>query len=358
MNRARISRRAAVGSILVAPAFAALPLASRVAHAQSGVVAIMVTGGAGLGDQDFNDLTNEGGQVGAEEFGAEWQVIESSDATEFVPNLTAAAEQGQLVVAAGFLLTEAIETVAQQFPEQYFTLIDSVVDLPNVQSVIYRVHEAAFLTGVAAALTTQTNMLGVVGGERIPPVISAEVGFRAGIAAASSMAEVLVDYVDSFDDPETGRLLALEQFNNGVDILYPIAGRSEMGCYAAVAELNNLGEQWVLGSDMTQEHDAPGFELAVCRKGVDTAAYRAVKQVVEGAFEPGLNELGLGDGPVGFDNPEVGVGFEDPNNRVSEYVKAIVAEYQARIVAGSLIVPATYEELEASMAAPMATPQT
>ncbi|MGD9858412.1 MAG: BMP family protein [Planctomycetaceae bacterium] len=357
MNHIRVSRRAMIGATLALPVFAANPLARNAGHAQESVVAIMVTGGAGLGDQDFNDLMNEGGTVGAAEFGAAWRVIESAGPSDYVPNLTAAAEQGQLVVAAGFLLTEAIETVASQFPNRFFTLIDSAVDLPNVQSVVYRMQEAAFLGGVAAGLTTKTNVLGFVGGERIPPVMRSEIGFRAGVSAVNADADVLVAYVDSFDDSETGKMLALEQFNKGADILYPVAGLSENGCYEAVAELKNLGEQWVIASDVTQDHAAPGFELAVCRKGVDTAAYRAVQQVVQGNFEPGTNDLGLGTEPVGFDNPDIGVGFEDPNNRVAEDVREIVAEYQMRIVEGTLVVPQTYDELESHQSGTPATTQ-
>jgi basic membrane protein A len=350
MVTGRISRRTLVGASVALPALAALPLGLRSAFAQDGIVATMVTDTTGLGDQNFNDATNAGGQKAADEFGAEWRVIESIDAASYVPNLTAAAEQGQLVVATGFLLTAAVESVAAQFSDRVFTLIDSVVDLPNVQSVLFNEHQAAFLTGVAAGLTTQTNKLGVVGGERIPPVIRYEVGFRAGIAAVNPEAEVIVAYVDSFGDPETGKEFALAQFNDGADIVFPVAGLTGVGCYQAVAELGNEGEQWVLGADISQEHLAPGFELAVCRKGVDTSTYRAVKQVVEGNFEPGLNQLGLGDQPVGYENPDVGVGFEDPNNRVAEDVKATVAGYQAQIADGSLIVPADDEQFETYMA--------
>src|SRR5680860_569094 len=195
MVSGRLSRRTFVGASLAGPAAAVLPLGLSGALAQDQVVATMITDTAGLGDQNFNDLANAGGLLAAEEFGAEWRVIESFDAAAYVPNLTAAAEQGQLSVGVGFLLTAAMESVATQYPDRFFTLIDSVVELPNVQSVLYKEHDAAFLTGVASGLMTQTNKLGVVGGERIPPVIRYEVGFRAGIAAVNPEAEVLVAYV-------------------------------------------------------------------------------------------------------------------------------------------------------------------
>jgi basic membrane protein A and related proteins len=356
MESGRFSRRTFVGTSLAIPALAALPLSLQHALAQDAVVATMVCDTVGLGDQNFNDATFAGGQKAAEEFGAEWSAIESIDAAAYVPNVTAAAERGQLVVATGFFLTEAVNTVASQFVDVFFTCIDTVVDLPNVQSVLFNEHQAAFLTGVAAGLTTKANKLGIVGGERIPPVIRYEVGFKAGIAAVNPEAEVLVGYVDSFVDPEAGKEFALAQFSDGADIVFPIAGLSGIGCFQAVAELNNLGEQWVLGADLSQDHLAPGFELAVCRKGVDTSTYRAVKQVVEGNFMPGLNQLGLGDGPVSFENPDIGVGFEDPNNRVAEDVKALVAEYQAQISDDTLVVPATDEEFDAFMAGAAGTP--
>jgi basic membrane protein A len=357
MVSGKLTRRSFVGASLAVPAAAALPLGLSGTLAQDGIVATMVTDTVGLGDQNFNDATFAGGEKAAEDFGGEWRAIESIDAAAYVPNLTAAAEQGQLVVATGFLLTPAVEAVAPQFPDVFFTCIDAFVDQPNVQSVLFNEHQAAFLTGVAAGLTTQTNKLGVVGGERIPPVIRYEVGFVSGIKTVNPDAEIIIAYVDSFVDPETGKEFALAQFNDGADIVFPVAGLTGIGCYEAVQELGNEGEQWVLGADISQEHLAPGFELAVCRKGVDTSTYRAFQQVVEGNFEPGLNQLGLGDEPVSYENPDIGVGFEDPNNRVAEDIKARIAEFQAMIADGSLVVPATDEELEAFMAAsPAASP--
>jgi basic membrane protein A and related proteins len=341
MERRRLSRRTFVGGALAAPAVAAVPFGQRGVAAQDQIVATMITNTAGLGDQNFNDLANAGGNLAVEDFGIEWRVIESIDAAAYVPNMTAAAEQGQLSIAVGFLLTAAVDAVAPQFPDRFFTIIDSAVEQPNVQSVLFREQEAAFLTGVAAGLSTQTNKLGVIGGERIPPVVRYEVGFRAGIASVNPEAEVLVAYVDSFEDPESGKEFALAQLSDGADILFPIAGLTGVGGYEAVKELDRQGEQWVLGADVTQDHLAPGFELAVCRKGVDSGVYRAIQQTVEGNFEPGINSLGLAEG---------GVGFEDPDNRVSEEALAEVEAFQQRILDGEIAVPSADEEFEAFMA--------
>lgn len=355
MVNARISRRSLVAASLAAPVVASLPFAVRLTGAQDAPVVTMVTDTAGLGDQNFNDLANRGGTQAAEEFGIEWRVIESIDATAYVPNLTAGAEQGDLTVAVGFLLTDAIGEVAPQFPDDYFLLIDATSDASNVQSVLFKEQEAAFLVGVVSGLMTQTNLIGVVGGQRIPPVIRYEVGFKAGIQAVNPEAEFTISYADSFSDPALGQELAIAQFNQGADIVFPIAGQTGIGVYTAVQELGNLGEQWVLGADTDQDHLAPGFQLAVAQKGVDTAVLLACQQLVDGNFETGIRNLGLAEG---------GVSLQTPGDRVPEDILAMAMAYEEMILDGSLVVPTTDEEYEAweapempeAGASPAATP--
>lgn len=340
----RLTRRAFVGAAVAAPAVAALPISLQGVGAQdAGFTVTMVTDTAGLGDQNFNDLANAGGTQAAEDFGIEWKVLESVDIPAYVPNLTAGAEQGPLTVAVGFLLTDAVGQVAAQYPEAHFAIIDAAVEADNVQSVLYREQEAAFLGGVAAGLMTQTNKLGIIGGMRIPPVIRYEVGFRAGVEAVNPDAEIVIAYADDFGDPDKGKELALAQFADGADILFPIAGLTGVGAYSAISELNNPGEQWVIGVDVAQDHNAPGFEAFVVRKGVDTGVYQAIEQEVNGTFTGGVHSLGIAEG---------GVGFEDPHGRVPADVLTEVETFQMMILDGSLVAPATDEEYEVFVVGP------
>jgi basic membrane protein A len=344
----RLTRRAFVGAAVAAPALAALPISLQSVGAQDAITVTMVTDTAGLGDQNFNDLANAGGTQAATDFGIEWKVIESVDIPSYVPNLTAGAEQGPLTVAVGFLLTDAVGAVAAQYPDAHFAIIDAAVDAPNVQSVLYKEQEPSFLAGVAAGLMTQTNKIGIIGGQRIPPVIRYEVGFRAGVEAVNPDAEITIAYADSFGDPDKGKEFALAQFADGADFVLPIAGLTGVGAYTAVAELGNHGTQWVIGADVTQEHNAPGYEAFVIRKGVDTGVYQAIEQEVNGEFTAGINTLGIAEG---------GVGFEDPNGRVPAEVQAQIDEWQAKILDGSLVVPSTDEEYEAFSVGGAASPE-
>ena len=331
----RITRRPLLAALAVAPfagAIARVPGAS----AQDPVVVTMVTDTAGLGDQNFNDLAKKGLDRAVEELGVDGKVIESRDAAAYIPNLTQAADQGQLTIGIGFLLTEAITEVANQYPDGKFMLIDSVSDAPNVQSITFKENEGAFLAGVLAGLMTKSNKLGVVGGIKIPPVERYAIGFEAGAKSANPDVSVVVAYADTFDDPALGKELTLAQYNQGVDIAFPVAGKTGVGSFDAAKE---KGEGfWVIAADTDQSQLGAEHQLAVSEKGVDTAVFLSAQEVVEGTFKGGATSLGL---------KEDGVGLGHPNEAVPQDALDIVAAYEQAIIDGTIVVPATEDELAA-----------
>src|SRR5918993_1779590 len=331
----RMKRRpllAAMAMVPVAGVMARVPAV----HAQDPIVVTMVTDTAGLGDQNFNDLAKRGLDRAVEELGVQGEVIESRDAASYVPNLAQAAEQSELTVGVGFLLTEAMAEIATQFPDGKFLLIDSVTEAPNVQGVLFREQEGAFLSGVLAGLMTESNKLGVVGGIKIPPVVRYAVGFEAGAKSVNPDVEVVVAYADTFSDPALGKELTLAQYNQGVDIAFPVAGATGIGSFEAAKE---LGEgHWVIAADTDQSQLGAEHQLGVAEKGVDTALFLAAQQVVEGAFEAGQRSLGLA---------EEGVGFGHPHESVPQEVLDTIAAYGQAIIDGTITVPADEEELAA-----------
>jgi basic membrane protein A len=306
------------------------------AQAQEPIVVTMVTDTFGLGDQNFNDLAKRGLDRAVEELGVQGEVIESRDAASYLPNLTQAAEQSDLSVGVGFLLTDAITEVANQYPDKNFLLIDSLSEAPNVQGVLFRENEGAFLNGILAGMMTESNKLGVVGGQKIPPVVRYVVGFEAGAKSINPDVEVVVAYADTFGDPALGKELTLAQYNQGVDIAFPVAGATGIGSFEAAKE---LGEgHWVIAADTDQSQLGAEHQLAVSEKGVDTALFLAAQQIVDGTFEGGEKSLGLA---------EEGVGLGHPHESVPQEVLDTVAVYQQAIIDGTLTVPADEEELAA-----------
>jgi basic membrane protein A len=328
---ARINRRklivATSGAVIAAPFLVnALPTMAQVDGKD--LTVSIVTDTAGIGDQGFNDLAKKGGDEAVAKYGVTLKVIESQTAADYEPNLTQGAEGGQLTIATGFLLTDALTDIAQQYPDKDFMMIDSVVEGDNIASVTFKEQEGSFLAGVLAALTTKSGKIGFVGGQRIPPVIHYEVGFVAGAKSIKSDIDIQISYADSFEDPALGKELALAQYNKGADVLQQAAGRTGVGLFDAVKEKG--AGFWVISGDDDQAHLGPDYQLAAVAKVIDGAVLRVVDQVVDGSFKGGIQNLGLADG---------GMDLIAYHKSVSAETRQTIANYKAAIIAGTVVPP-------------------
>ena len=290
----------------------------------------MITDTGGLGDESFNDLAYAGLVKAEEEFGVEVTVLESQTADDYGPNLSASAEAGaDLIVAVGFLMETAVAEAAAQFPEQYFSIIDGVVDAANVSSGSFREQEGSFLVGVAAGLMTESDTVGFVGGIQLPLIMKFQYGFEAGVKAVNPDAEILINYTGAFDNPQLGKETALAQNQAGADVIFHASGACGIGVIEAA------GEQgfWAIGVDQDQSYLDPEHVLCSMIKRVDSATYLATKAVVEGTFDGSNLEFGLA---------EEGIAYGDNAGNVPAEVFEQVEAYRMSIINGEFEVP--YDE--------------
>ena len=336
-NVFRISRRAILGGLAVAPVLAAAGLNIRRAGAQDGGQITMVTDTAGIGDGNFNDLAWAGCQQAGDQFGYSSRYLESLDNNAFYPNLIEAAESSAIVVAVGFNLVDAMTEVAPQYPDTPFVIIDAVIEGDNIESFVFKEQEGGFLGGVAAAMYSTTKSLGIVGGMEIPPVIRYEVGFTAGARTVlGNDFQPLVNYVGSFGDPSLGQQSASAQYDQGADIIFPIAGLTNNGIFEA-ARSRGLTNS-VIGVDSDQRAIGAAEQLFFIGKALDVAVIDAVRSLSEDAFEGSINNLGLA---------ENGVSVGDPDGKLSGEITAAVEVYRQAIIAGTIVVPADRDALAA-----------
>ena len=140
---------------------------------------------------------------------------------EFEPQNEAQREQGlrrlasrgnSPIVAVGFNMGSAVEKVATEFPKTQFTIIDMVVDKPNVQSLIFKEHEGSFLVGALAAIASKTGKVGFVGGMDIPLIRKFQCGYEQGAKYINPKIDVYQNMTGStpaaFADPAKGAELA------------------------------------------------------------------------------------------------------------------------------------------------------
>jgi basic membrane protein A len=183
--------------------------------------------------------------------------------------------------------------VARDFPKLQFAIIDSVVNLPNVQSIVFKEHEGSFLVGMMAAMASKTGKVGFVGGMDIPLIRKFQCGFEQGAKFANPKAEVVANMTGTtpaaWNDPARGGELAKAQFAAGVDVVFAAAGGTGLGVYQAAKDNGRLA----IGVDSNQNHLHPGTMLTSMVKRVDVAVYEAFKGV-----KPGVSALGLKEGGV------------------------------------------------------------
>jgi len=236
------------------------------------------------------------------------------------------------VLGVGFAQAPAIEKIAQEFPEQRFTIIDAVVEQPNVQSVVFKEHEGSFLVGMIAAMASKTGQVGFVGGMDIPLIRKFACGYEQGAKFANPDVEVIENMTgttpSAWNDPGRGGELAKGQFDRGVDVIYAAAGGTGIGVYQAAADAG----KYAIGVDSNQNFLHPGTMLTSMLKRVDVAAYASFKTAHDGNWEPGVQVLGLAEGGVGWALDEYN------QDLITEDMKAKVAEAEQKISSGELIV--------------------
>jgi basic membrane protein A and related proteins len=303
----------------------------------------------GLGDQSFNDSAYAGLQRAKDELNAETEYLESSAPTDYVDNLTQLADSGyNPVFAVGFLMTDAVNEVAPQYPDTNFAIVDSVVEAENVASLVFREQEGSYLAGVVAGLMTQedteyTNpddkVVGFLGGQESDLIEKFQAGYEAGVESVCPDCEVLVQYAgstpDAFNDPARGKEISLQQINQGADVIYHASGGTGAGLFEAAGEKSIFA----IGVDADQAKlfpDAPILTSVV--KRVDNAVFQTIQEASEGAFPSGeVVEFGLDDKGISL------APFGRFDGDVPQNVKDEVKSAQQGIIDGDIKVPDTVQ---------------
>jgi basic membrane protein A len=290
----------------------------------------------GMGSK-FDKSFNEGVAQGADRFKAETGIasaeFETTNETQYEQAHRRFAQRSyDPIVGVGFAQTVAVEKVAKEFPAIRFTLIDAMVDLPNVQSILFKEQEGSFLVGVLAALASKTGKIGFVGGMDVPLIRRFQCGFEQGVKYANPNAELIANMTGTtsaaWNDPGRGAELAKGQFDRGVDVVYAAAGNTGTGVLQAAKDRGKLA----IGVDSNQNYLHPGTMLTSMMKRVDLATYHSFKAAQMGTWKPGVSVLGLKEGGVDW-------ALDQYNEKlITPEMKARVEQAKADIISGRIAV--------------------
>ena len=296
---------------------------------------VFIAADGGLEGNRYNTSAYEGVKEAQKDYDLEVSVLEPTTGKEYSAALSEAAAGGaKLVIGTGYISKTTMKKIAEANPDTLFALLDYQEEIAgNVLSLAYKEQEGAFVVGVIAALTSQSRIVGFVGGEDTAILEKYEYGFRAGVKAIDANVQVISQATGTFIDPEAGKTAAQALIAAGADVIFHEAGESGDGVIAA-AQAAGI---WAIGADEDQSELAPETVLCSMYKQLDDGVYLAIQTMMDDEFEGGVMELGL---------DYQAVGYSDKAGNLPDEIREQARAYVQAICAGKIYVPAGRADFE------------
>lgn len=316
----------------------------------------LVFDAGGKFDRSFNQSAWEGAVRARDELKISLKDVEPGDSSAVEEAMRAFANQKyDLIFGIGFANATAIKNVATEFPNIKFAIVDSVVELPNVSSLVFKEHEGSYLVGMIAAMRSREvsgkRVVGFIGGMDIPLIHKFEVGFASGAKLIYPGIDVVVNYVGNtptaWNDPAKAKEIAKAQMGKGASVIYSAAGASGNGLFDALKEVNGKGPcnpkienklrvdecVYGVGVDSNQNYIIPGQIVTSMLKRVDVAVFDTIKKAKAGNLTGGISVFGLNNNGVGF-------AMDKYNKRlVTKKMRKVVNQFKQKIINGEIVVP-------------------
>jgi basic membrane protein A len=308
----------------------------------SGAAAPQATFKAGLvsdvgrfNDKGFNQSQLVGMKRAAKQLKIQYRAVESRAAAEYLPNMASLARGGyNIVISAGFLLADATEDVADQFPSTKFAITDQSVGAlkrkhANIEGLTYATQENSYLVGCLAAKAAAkrgTKIISATAGLKIPPVDTFLAGYKAGANKCVPGTQVLFGYSGTFIDQAACKTIATNQIDAGSQVVFAVAGPCGLGALDAAKERS----RWGVGVDVDQSYLGSHI-LTSAVKRVDVGIFLAVKNAKQGKYKGGKD--------VVYNLKNNGVALGKISKSVPKAWITQVNKLKAQIIAGKIKPP-------------------
>ncbi len=306
---------------------------------------IFATGG--LGDNYFNDAAYRGIELAITEYSSSIDVdyIEPETIPEFATFQHDLANTGyyELIICVGFLQATALNESARDYPDQDWAIIDEYLKVPNVQVFTFKEHEGSFLVGALAAMVTQTDKIGFLGGMDLYLINKFGYGYEQGAKYVNPAVNVTKTYMPvpppaCWNDPPTAKVIGENFYTQGIDIIYPAAGFSNHGIFQAASESAGV---YAIGVDIDQDYMYPGIILCSMLKKFETAVFTAIKSKMDGTWRSGIHDLGLIEDGVGISSMTYTQGIKEGQYSLNGVTKSRwehIQDIREKIIGGYILV--------------------
>jgi basic membrane protein A len=306
-----------------------------------------------IDDRSINQLTWEGMQQAAQTLSLEVRHLESHEPAQIEANINQFLTEGyEGIVAVGSELAPFTQAASDANPNVSFINVDFPSQTAGDLGLLFATDQPAFMAGYLAAGMSQTGTVCTFGGRQLPPVMIFMVGFENGVAYYNQNYGTNVQlvgwqtepahelggtglFIGSFSNQEEGGRVAEELFNQGCDIIFPVAGAAGLGA-ARVAQARGMK---VIGVDADMTQAAPEFAgvyLTSVLKRVDQAVFEAIRQIETEAGQQ--EESDFRDNYVGnLENGGVGLApFHSYEEQIPQQLKDDLVQIRERLIAGTL----------------------
>ena len=313
----------------------------------SAFTACQVTDTGGIDDAGFNQTAWKGVEDAMAAKGIDGRFLESQAETDYEANLNSLLGGGcDVIITVGFLMGDATKAAAEANPDQKFSIVDFAYDpaIPNVVGQVFATDQAAFLAGYLAAGMTQTGVLGTFGGINIPPVTVFMDGFARGAVYYNEKKGTDVKvlgwdpeakdglFTNNFESLDDGRTFAQNLYDEGADIVMPVAGPVGLGS-AALADELGTDKLKIIGVDADQyltDTEKQGVYLTSVLKRMDATVQAVIESVMDDTFEGGVTVGTLENDGVGL------ASYHDLDSAVSDELKGEIDALKQDIIDGKV----------------------
>jgi len=285
---------------------------------KKGLKIAIVTSPSGVDDGNFNE-DNYNGILSFIEKNSDATVKaireETGDPAAAVQAVADIVADYDVIVTPGFQFA-GISSIALENPDKKFILIDSEPaaqgeqkEFDNIYAMTFAEQESGFFAGMAAALETKSNKVAVVNGIAYPSNVNYQFGFESGVNYVNAVYDKKVEvvelpayagvdvnnedvggnYVGTFSDEATGKVVGNALIDEGVDIIFVAAGGSGNGVFTAAKEAG--GDVKVIGCDVDQFDDgvngSGNIVLTSGLKVMSTNVEKSLNSIVDGSFKGG-----------------------------------------------------------------------
>ncbi|WP_158998783.1 BMP family lipoprotein [Pigmentibacter ruber] len=272
-----------------------------VAMAETNPKICMILDKAGKDDQSFNQEAYNGFQKALKTLpiSKDSKVIEAKEESHLKQIIrTFVNNKCSIIFSVGINNADAIKNLAPSFPKQKFAVIDTKVTHENVRSIVFQDEQGAFLMGAIAAIKTKTGKIGIIGGMNIPLIQKFEKAYIAGAKKINPKIEVMTGYVgvsvEAWNNPTKAQELALNQYAQGVDIIFHAAGGSGLGVFNAAEQASiKKTKKYAIGCDSNQNWIKPGIILTSLIKDIDKSVMDTIHSILDNNFTTGVYTYNL-----------------------------------------------------------------